>query len=183
MKLRMNWRRTALVIGMIIVVAVNLFVAERALPFFKDNRDFSITRIIERKHWIESAPVVLGNHFDKVTVLNVGDRFENGFGFESELVAIYKIASVDYQHDPIDLKDFFATVKLNRGQLFVYDSQVHCGGRKSKYCGMQLIWDKKAMNNYRTFVGVQTSEDSFALVDKLVLDIETNGTIDAEEAR
>jgi hypothetical protein len=166
----MNWRRTTLVIGMVIVVAANLFVAERALPFFKGNRDFTITRIIERKQWIESAPVVLANHFDKVTVLNVGDRFKNGFGFESELVAIYGIDSVDYANDPIDLQDFFTTVKLNRGKLFVYESQVHCSGRKSKYCDMQLIWDKKAMNNYRTFVGVQTGENAYALVDTLVLD-------------
>ena len=166
----MNWRKALLVAGMLAVVYGNIFVAERALPFFGDNRAFSVAKIIEQKHWIESAPVVLTNHFDKVQVLNVGDRFKNGFGFETELVAIYGIESVDYEHDPIDLRDFFATVKLNRGKFFVYDSEVHCSGRNSKYCDMQLIWDKKAKAKDRTFVGVRTGNDSYALVDQLVLE-------------
>lgn len=169
MKQLTNWRLLALVAVMVTVVVGNLFIAERALPFFKENRDFTITRIIENKKWIESAPVVLTNHFDEVRVLNAGDRFENGFGFETELVSIYGIKSVDYARDPIDLREFFATVKLHRGKLFVYESKVHCSGRKSKYCDMQLIWDKKAKAKDRTFVGVRTGDDAYALVDELVL--------------
>ncbi len=158
-----SWRFWLLNVGVAIVAFCNLFVLSHSAPFFRGNTTFNVNRVIERAHWVEGAPVVLTNHFSTVHVRNIGDRFENGFGFESELVGIFKVRSVDRTKDPIDVRDKITLAELKRHVH--YETTTHCSLGTSKYCKLYLIWDHKNSAPYRTFIGVLIEDKSFALID------------------
>lgn len=155
-----SWRFWVLNLVMAAVAFVNLFVLSHSAPFMGHNKTYNINRIIEHAHWVEGAPVVLSNHFSTVHVSNIGDRFKNGFGFEDELIGIFKIKSVDRSQDPINLQG-----KMTLKQLLHYRhyaTTAHCSGQTSKYCNLYLIWDAGNSAPYRSFIGVQV-EDTMSL--------------------
>ena len=162
-----SWRFW-LAVGLTLVVTVaNLAVAPKRLPFTKGNRDFNVSQVIESRGWVEAAPVVLANHFRKVTVTNVGDRFGAGFGFERELVDIFGVQKVLRKSDPIDVRDRITATELK--PFVQFEAEVHCSGRTSKYCGFQIAWNPKRVKRDVTFVGVLTTDDSYALIEKNLL--------------
>ena len=162
-----SWRFWLAAVTLVAVAFANVALAPKRLPFTKGNREFNVSRMIESRQWVEAAPVVLTNHFRKVTVTNVGDRFGNGFGFERELVDIFGVAEVRRASDPIDVRDRLSLDELKPYQQFA--AEVHCSGRTSKYCGFQIYWNAKSAARDVTFIGVLTSDDSYALVEKHLL--------------
>jgi hypothetical protein len=155
-----SWRFWLVNLVMLSVSVLNLFVLEHSTPFMGHNKTYNINRIIEHAHWVEGAPVVLSNHFSTVHVTNIGDRFKNGFGFQSELVDIFKVKSVDRSQDPIDLQG-----KVTLKQLLHYRhylTTTHCSGGSSKYCNLYLVWDAYNSAPYRTFIGVRV-EDTMSM--------------------
>jgi len=164
---RRSWKFWVAVAVLVLVTVSNLTVAPWRLPFTKGNRDFNVSQMIESRRWVEAAPVVLTNHFRKVSVINIGDRFKDGFGFERELVGIFGVASVHRKNNPVDVRD-----RLNADQLAPYSqykSKVHCSGRSSKYCGFQIFWDQKLAPRDATFVGILTSDKSYGLIESGLL--------------
>ena len=162
-----SWKFWIALILLVLVTVANLKIAPWRLPFTKGNRDFNVSQMIESRRWVEAAPVVLANHFRKVSVTNVGDRFKDGFGFERELVGIFGVASVHRKNNPVDVRD-----RLNVDNLAPfshYKSEVHCSGRTSKYCGFQIFWDQKLVPRDVTFVGILTSDNSYGLIESGLL--------------
>jgi len=157
-----SWRFWVLNASVAAIAFVNLFVLSHSLPFMGHNKTFGINRIIEHSHWVEGAPVVLTNHFSTVSVNHIGDRFKNGFGFESELIGIFKVHSVDRSQDPIDIR---AKVPLSKLLTYRhYETTTHCSGQSSKYCNLWIVWDAGNSAPYRTFIGTQVA-DSLLLSD------------------
>ena len=189
------WRFIALAAAIVGIVAANLafapiasiddgeggFVDRRVLPFSKGYTLFKVSEIVEDYAWVEAAPVVLANHFKHVHVYRVGSVLKNGFSFQQELVRIYKIDSVDRSQDPLDLrgkisftalsayKQYPARSAYKGGTLPPDLAPTHCGGRKSKYCSFAIYWDDRFPTTSGTFVGVQLSDNSYALVEKNLL--------------
>ncbi|MEN9753185.1 MAG: hypothetical protein RL670_876 [Actinomycetota bacterium] len=162
-----SWRFWLVALSCLTVAFANVAAAPKRLPFTKGNHDFNVAQIIENTGWVEAAPVVLTNHFRKVSVSHVGDRFENGFGFERELVGIFGIASVQRATDPIDVRDRLTAAEL--AEFEQYRSEVHCSGRNSKYCDFQLIWDSKHAPRDARFIGLLTTDNSYALIEANLL--------------
>ncbi len=151
-----SWRFWVLNIVVFGIAFANLFVLSHSQPFFGHNKTFSVNRIIEHSTWVEGAPVVLTNHFSQVDVNHIGDRFKNGFGFESELVGIFKVHSVDRSKDPIDVRSKISLKQLEHYRHYV--TTTHCSGGTSKYCNLVLIWDVKNSAPYRTFMGLLSDD-------------------------
>ncbi len=162
-----SWRFWLAIIVLILVTVANLKVAPWRLPFTKGNRDFNVAQMIESRRWVEAAPVVLTNHFRKVTVTNTGDRFKNGFGFERELVGIFGVTAVHRKNNPVDVRDRLSASQL--ASFSKYKSTVHCSGRTSKYCGFQIFWDQKQAPRDATFVGLLTSDNAYGLIEASLL--------------
>ncbi|MEN9752890.1 MAG: hypothetical protein RL670_581 [Actinomycetota bacterium] len=162
-----NWRFWLVVLLTLAVAAANVAIAPKRLPFTKGNHDFNVAQIIEDLAWVEAAPVVLTNHFRKVSVTHIGDRFKNGFGFEHEIVGIFGIKSVLRASDPIDVRGRLSAAQL--APFSHYNSEVHCSGRNSKYCGFQIYWDAASAPRDATFVGLLTTADTYALIESNLL--------------
>ena len=162
-----SWRFWVAILVLILVTVANLKFAPWRLPFTKGNRDFNVAQMIESRRWVEAAPVVLTNHFRKVTVTNVGDRFKDGFGFERELVGIFGVAAVHRKNNPVDVRDRLTAAQL--APFSQYKSTVHCSGRTSKYCGLQIYWNPKLAPRDATFVGILTSDNSYGLIESTLL--------------
>jgi hypothetical protein len=152
---------------MVIISAANAFGLPRNYPFYGNNSTFNINSVIEDAHWVEGAPVVLSNHFDRVEITNIGDRFKNGFGLQDELVQIFKIKKVDRTEDPIDVRGVIPNAKIK--PYTRYKTTTHCSGRNSKYCQLYLVWDGKNSAPYRTFVGARIQDNTYALIDSNLL--------------
>lgn len=151
-----SWRFWLVNLVMVTVAFCNVFVMSHSLPFIGHNKTYNVNRVIEHSHWVEGAPVVLSNHFSTVRVKNIGDRFKNGFGFESELIGIFKIKSVNRSQDPINVQG-----KISLHQLLHYrhyETSTHCSGQTSKYCNLFLVWDAGNSAPYRTFIGLQVEK-------------------------
>jgi len=157
-----SWRFWVVNLVMVGVAFANLFVLSHSIPFMGHNKTYNINRVIEHSHWVEGAPVVLTNHFATVDVNHIGDRFKNGFGFESELIGIFKVHSVNRSQDPIDLRGKMTLKALKHYRY--YETTTHCSGQNSKYCNLYLIWDAKNSAPYRTFIGTRV-EDSLSIND------------------
>jgi hypothetical protein len=162
-----KWQFWVAVIALIVITVANLKVAPWRLPFTKGNRDFNVAQMIESRRWVEAAPVVLTNHFRKVTVTNTGDRFKEGFGFERELVGIFGVAAVHRKNNPVDVRDRLSAAQL--APFSQYKSTVHCSGRTSKYCGFQIYWNPKRAPRDVTFVGVLTKDNAYGLIESGLL--------------
>lgn len=157
-----SWRFWLLSVGAATIAFLNMFVLSHPLPFIGHNKWFGINRIIEHARWVEGAPVVLTNHFSQVDVSHLGQRKGNGFSFESELIGIFKVHSVDTTKDPIDVRGKITTKELLRYRH--YETTTHCTGYKSKYCNLYLVWDGKNSAPYRSFIGIRV-EDSLLISD------------------
>jgi hypothetical protein len=157
-----SWRFWVMNVTIAVVAFANMFVLSHSLPFMGHNKTFGINRIIEHSQWVEGAPVVLTNHFSTVSVNHIGDRFKNGFGFESELIGIFKVHSVDRSQDPIDIRGKVPLKTLLHYRR--YETTTHCSGQSSKYCNLWIVWDGGNSAPYRTFIGVQV-DDSLLLSD------------------
>ena len=162
-----NWRFWLVVLLALAVAGANVAIAPKRLPFTKGNHDFNVAQIIEDQAWVEAAPVVLTNHFRKVHVSHVGDRFKNGFGFEHEIWGIFGVASVDAKTEPIDVRQRLTAAQL--APYSHYKSEVHCSGRNSKYCGFQIYWDAASAPRDANFVGLLTTDNTYALIESHLL--------------
>lgn len=147
------WVLNAVIAG---ITFANLFVLSHTQPFFGHNKTFSVNRMIEHSQWVEGAPVVLTNHFSQVDVNHIGDRFANGFGFETELVDIFKVNSVNRSKDPIDVRGKITLKQLMHYRY--YKTTTHCSGGTSKYCNLVIIWDVQNSAPYRTFMGLRSDD-------------------------
>lgn len=169
-----SWRFWVLNLVMVTVAFMNLFVLSHSQPFMGHNKTFNVNRVIQHSTWVEGAPVVLTNHFSQVDVSHIGDRFKNGFGFESELVGIFKVHSVDRKQDPIDLRGKITLKDLQRYDH--YQTTTHCSVYTSKYCSLHLLWDSGNSAPYRSFIGARLDDTFiggktvavFALIDENV---------------
>jgi hypothetical protein len=166
-KIPRSWRAWLLIVCMVVISAANAFGLPRNYPFYGNNNTFNINSVIEDAFWVEGAPVVLANHFDRVDVTNIGDRFKNGFGFQNELEVIFKIHKVDRSQDPVDVRGKIAMKTIK--PYTRYKTTTHCSGRNSKYCKLILVWDGKNSAPYRTFVGARVEDNTYALIDSNLL--------------
>jgi hypothetical protein len=157
-----SWRFWVATLAAAVTAFLNLFVLDHSLPFIGHNKTFGINRVIEHSQWVEGAPVVLTNHFSQVSVNHIGSRFGKGFGFESELIGIFKVHSVDRSQNPIDIRDKISMKALLHYRH--YETTTHCKGSQTKYCNLWIVWDAGNSAPYRTFIGTKVA-DSLLLSD------------------
>lgn len=178
------WRFGALLLAFALVGIGNIVNLPHLLPFYSGYNVHKINEMIEDQQWVEAPPVVLSNHFKHVHVSHVGKPKEDGFGFQQELVDIFKVDSVDYNGSPIDLRG-----KVTPEQLEPYrqypapdarkqDANTHCNRKGSKYCTMAIYWDDRFATTSAEFVGVHLTDSGYALVERSILEQLLGGPID-----
>lgn len=174
--LKKFWRFGALLAAFALVAIGNVVNLQTVLPFYSGYHIHRINDMIEDQQWVEAPPVVLSNNFKNVHVSHVGKPKEDGFGFQQELVNIFKVDSVDYSGSPIDVRG-----KLTPADLEAYrqypapdarkqDANTHCNRKGSKYCTMAIYWDDTYPTTSAEFVGVHLTDNGYALVERSILE-------------
>ena len=162
--------RFGLVASVFVLIAIaNRLFAPVDEPFFGGNgiwqdQNFDVTTTVIEAEWIEAAPVVLAENFEPVKITNLGDRFENGIGFERELVDIYGVDSVERETDPIQ-----TSLPIAEFEKFIeFQSDTHCTRDDgSKYCDLFIAWDEQLtpVGTAAEFVTVDFGDYQFGIVE------------------
>lgn len=150
----------------VLATASNLTTA-RGESYVVGNGNYKINKLVEDRHWVESAPIVLMNHFSTVDVYRLGNAKTTGVSFSDELVKIYRIRHVDNK-PPLDIRK-----KKKWGKLLPYveySSTASCRvNEKSGICILHLVWDSSNSSPNRQFVTARIANTSFALIDTNLL--------------
>lgn len=146
--------------------AMNLWAFPRSVVVQQSGTDFDIGRFVEANRFDESAPVVLTNHFNRVSVRNLGDPKKSGINFSTELSRIFGIRNVN-RDEPIDIRQQEIWSKLS--PYLQYSSRAKCAvNRKTQSCRVLLIWNPADHRLNRTFITYRVSNRGFALIDSQI---------------
>ncbi len=164
--------------ALLLVAITNKLIAPVDEPFFGGNgiwqdQNFLVTDEVIDAQWIEAAPIVLAKNFEPVRITNIGDRFENGIGFERELVEIYGVDEVDRTNDPMTTE-----LSVSDFQDFIqFESTTHCTRDDgSKYCDLFIAWsdDLSPTGGQAEFVTVNFGDYQFAIIEKKLFESRSN---------
>jgi hypothetical protein len=171
--------RFAIAATVLLLIAIaNRLIAPVDEPFFGGNgiwqeQNFEVTENVIDAEWIEAAPIVLAENFEPVKITNIGDRFENGIGFERELVTIYGVDEVDRTEDPIS-----TSLDESEFEEFIqFESTTHCTRDDgSKYCDLFIAWDETLTptGNAAEFLTVNFGDYQFAIIEKKLFESRSN---------
>lgn len=171
--------RFAIAATVLLLIAIaNRLIAPVDEPFFGGNgiwqeQNFEVTENVIDAQWIGAAPIVLAENFDRVSITNLGDRFENGISFERELVEIYGVDEVDRTEDPIS-----TSLDESEFEEFIqFESLTHCTRDDgSKYCDLFIAWDETLTptGNPAEFITVNFGDYQFAIIEKKLFESRSN---------
>ncbi len=171
--------RFAIAATVLLLVAIaNRLIAPVDEPFFGGNgiwqeQNFKVTENVIDAQWIEAAPIVLAENFEPVKITNIGDRFENGIGFERELVTMYGVDEVSRSRDPIS-----TNLSTSEFEDFIqFESTTHCTRDDgSKYCDLFIAWDETLTprGSQAEFITVNFGEYQFAIIEKKLFESRSN---------
>jgi len=145
------------------LVFIDLRVARRELPFGINEGGYQIEHVLTSRHWVSSAPIFLAENFKEVRVTNVGDQTKGGFGFSDQILQIWKAGTTDASEDPIDLRGKPKLDKLI--SLSKENTKAYCAQFQRLFCRLDIVWDSSANLDYSVFVGVQTSDTDYGLIE------------------
>ena len=163
---------------LLIVAVLNRLIAPVDEPFFGGNgiwqdQNFDVSTTVIEAEWIEAAPIVLAESFEPVSVSNIGDRFENGIGFERELVEMYGVDEVNRNDDPLtaefEIAEFEDEIK--------FQSDTHCTRTDgSKYCDLFVAWDENLtpLGSEASFVTVDFGDYQFGIIEVQLFESRSN---------
>lgn len=157
-----RWLSWVVVLVALATGAVNLS-TPRPDTYLQADGEYNINKLVEERHWIESAPIVLTNHFATVDVYRLGNSETNGISFAKDLVRIFKVRHIDSK-PPIDIRSL---KKWSKIQPHVqYTSNAACRvNERSGICLLYLVWDASNSSPNREFVNARVGDASFALID------------------
>lgn len=171
--------RFGLAASVLVTIAVlNRLIAPVDEPFFGGNgiwqdQNFDVSTTVIEAEWIEAAPIVLAENFEPVSVSNIGDRFENGIGFERELVEMYGVDEVDRTANPLTtelkVEDFENAIK--------FESDTHCTRPDgSKYCDLFIAWDESLTptGSEANFITVDFGDYQFGIIEQQLFESRSN---------
>lgn len=161
------WLIWGFVLAMVFAIWANFALAPRPVAYLQGKGNYNINELVEQKHWIESAPIVLTNHFSYVRVYRLGDVKKYGVSFDAELARIFKVKKVT-RNKPLDIRKSNTWPAL--ADYVQYGSQAACRvDGKPATCLLYLVWDDTNSSPIRDFVTARVGRNSFALVDSNLL--------------